>query len=41
MEAGGNILALGENLKELTAAIQQDLPLGAELHEVSNQPAVV
>ena len=41
MEAGGNILALGENLKELTAAIQQDLPLGSELHEVSNQPAVV
>ena len=41
MEAGGNILALGENLKELTVAIQQDLPLGAELHEVSNQPAVV
>jgi len=41
MEAGGNILALGENLKELTAAIQQDLPLGAQLHEVSNQPAVV
>ena len=41
MEAGGNILALGENLKDLTAAIQQDLPLGAELHEVSNQPAVV
>lgn len=41
MEAGGNILALGENLKELTAAIQQNLPLGAELHEVSNQPAVV
>ena len=41
MEAGGNILALGENLKKLTAAIQQDLPLGTELHEVSNQPAVV
>ena len=41
MEAGGNILALGENLKELTAAIQQDLPLGAQLHEVSNQPEVV
>ena len=41
MEDGGNILALGTHLKELTAAIQQDLPLGAELHEVSNQPAVV
>ena len=41
MEDGGNILALGTHLKELTAAIQQELPLGAELHEVSNQPAVV
>ena len=41
MEDGGNILALGTHLKELSAAIQQDLPLGAELHEVSNQPAVV
>ena len=41
MEDGGNILALGTHLTELTAAIQQDLPLGAELHEVSNQPAVV
>ena len=41
MEDGGNILALGTHLKELTTAIQQDLPLGAELHEVSNQPAVV
>ena len=37
MEDGGNILALGTHLKELTAAIQQDLPLGAELHEVSSQ----
>ena len=41
MEDGGNILELGAHLKELTASIQQDLPLGAELHEVSNQPAVV
>ena len=41
MEAGGNILALGADLRDLTAAIQQDLPLGAQLHEVSNQPAVV
>ncbi|WP_315444170.1 efflux RND transporter permease subunit [uncultured Selenomonas sp.] len=41
MEAGGNILALGADLRDLTAAIQQDLPLGAQLHEVSNQPSVV
>ena len=41
MEDGGNILALGDDLRALTAQIQQDLPLGAALHEVSNQPAVV
>ena len=41
MEDGGNIIDLGANLTKLTAAIQQDLPLGAELHEVSNQSAVV
>ena len=41
MEDGGNILELGANLKDLTEKIQQDLPLGAQLHEVSNQPAVV
>ena len=41
MEDGGNILALGADLRDLTAAIQQDLPLGAQLHEVSNQPSVV
>ena len=41
MEDGGNILALGEDLKKLTAQLREDLPLGMELHEVSNQPAVV
>ena len=41
MEDGGNILALGSNLKDLTTEIRSDLPLGMELHEVSNQPAVV
>ena len=41
MEDGGNILALGDDLRALTVQIQQDLPLGAALHEVSNQPAVV
>ena len=41
MEDGGNILKLGSDLKDLAAEIRSDLPLGAELHEVSNQPAVV
>ena len=41
MENGGNILALGKDLDALTAQIRQDLPLGTELSEVSNQPAVV
>ena len=41
MEDGGNILALGSDLAALTDEIRQDLPLGMELNEVSNQPAVV
>ncbi len=41
MEDGGNILDLGENLREITEQIQQELPLGLELHQVSNQPQVV
>ncbi len=41
MEDGGNILKLGENLSKLTAQIQQELPLGMELNQVSNQPKVV
>ncbi|MFC2341687.1 MAG: efflux RND transporter permease subunit, partial [Selenomonas artemidis] len=41
MADGGNILELGQNLSALTAEIRANLPLGAELSEVSNQPAVV
>ena len=41
MEDGGNILKLGENLRGLTEQIQSELPLGLELHQVSDQPAVV
>ena len=41
MEDGGNILALGENLRGITEQIQQELPLGLELHQVSDQPQVV
>ncbi len=41
MEDGGNILRLGENLRITTERIQAELPLGLELHQVSNQPEVV
>lgn len=41
MEDGGNILKLGENLREVTEQIQSELPLGLELNQVSNQPQVV
>lgn len=41
MNDGGNILQLGENLDETIAKIQSDLPLGLEIHQVSDQPEVV
>ncbi len=41
METGGNILTLGENLRKLMKAVQNDLPAGLELHQVSDQPSVV
>ena len=41
MEDGGNILELGENLKQLINKIQSDLPLGLEVHQVANQSEVV
>lgn len=41
MSAGGNVLELGERLHEKAVEIQARLPLGAEMHQVSNQPEVV
>ncbi|MFC2768129.1 MAG: efflux RND transporter permease subunit [Mitsuokella sp.] len=41
MEDGGNILKLGKDLRTLTAKIQAGLPAGLEVHQVSDQPAVV
>ena len=41
MEEGGNILQLGSDLHALTKQIQEDLPAGLEIHQVSDQPAVV
>ena len=41
MESGGNILTLGDNLSDLMGKIKQDLPVGLEIHQVSDQPQVV
>jgi len=41
MEAGGNVLTLGNDLSEAIAKIKPDLPLGMEINQVANQPQVV
>ncbi|AJQ26653.1 efflux RND transporter permease subunit [Pelosinus fermentans] len=41
MDKGGNVLTLGEDLEKTIIQIKQDLPLGLEIHQVSNQPEVV
>ncbi|MBR6711665.1 MAG: efflux RND transporter permease subunit [Selenomonadaceae bacterium] len=41
MNDGGNILRLGEDLDIMEERIQSELPLGMELHQVSDQPQVV
>ncbi len=41
MAKGGDIIALGANLKETTARIQAKLPMGMELKEVASQPEAV
>ena len=41
MENGGNILTLGEDLNKTIAKVKEDLPLGLEIHQVSDQPQVV
>ena len=41
MKDGGNVLELGENLKAEIAKITADLPVGLEIHQVSDQPSVV
>ncbi|MBR1759905.1 MAG: efflux RND transporter permease subunit [Schwartzia sp.] len=41
MQPGGDILKLGANLTNLVAEMQQELPVGLEVHRVSDQPAVV
>ena len=41
MQPGGNVLKLGDDLTRLVAETQQELPVGLEIHRVSDQPAVV
>lgn len=41
MASGENILELGESEDRLISQVQQNLPLGLEIHEVANQPQVV
>lgn len=41
MTPGGNILKLGEDLKDVVSREQSNLPLGLEIHQVSDQPQVV
>ena len=41
MKDGGNILQLGEDLENLMAKVQTELPVGLEISQVSNQPQVV
>ena len=41
MEKGGNIIVMGKGLDETVARIKAQLPVGIELHRVSNQPRAV
>jgi multidrug efflux pump len=41
MRKGGDVIGLGEHLSQTVARIQKGLPVGVEIHAVSDQPAVV
>ncbi len=41
MKDGGNILDLGDSLNELMDKVRTSMPVGLEIHRVSDQPAVV
>jgi multidrug efflux pump subunit AcrB len=41
MEKGGNIITMSKHLEEKIAEIKAKLPVGLELHRVSDQPAAV
>jgi multidrug efflux pump subunit AcrB len=41
MTTGGDVLALGKNVKERMAALTRELPVGIDIHLVADQPHVV
>lgn len=41
MTTGGNILTLGDNLRQLVTQTNKEMPAGLEIHQVSDQPKVV
>jgi multidrug efflux pump len=41
MTKGGNVIRLGENLSEAMTRLQQDLPVGIDVHVVADQPQIV
>jgi multidrug efflux pump len=41
MRKGGDVIGLGKNLSQTVTRIQKSLPVGVEIHAVSDQPAVV
>ncbi|EIJ44288.1 cation/multidrug efflux pump [Beggiatoa alba B18LD] len=41
MRKGGDVIILGKALQVAMAQIKQNLPVGIDVHQVSNQPAVV
>lgn len=41
MDKGGDVIALGDHLKQEMERISKELPVGVEMHVVANQPEVV
>jgi multidrug efflux pump len=41
MRAGGDVIRLGEQLRATVARVQSQLPVGVQIHAVSDQPRVV
>ena len=41
MARGGNVIDLGDNLSKAMARLQQDLPVGMDVHVVFDQPQIV
>jgi multidrug efflux pump len=41
MREGGDVIRMGKDLDEAVARVQKALPVGVEIHAVSNQPKVV